>query len=604
MMKNRMMWLGTVTALAVVLLACATPQASPPRLEIALGAGASFSANTLGPAAILSPDGTVIAFVAQKAAGEKPQLYVRRLDQSGELVLPGTEGVDSPFFSPDGKWIAFFADGKLKKTSLGGGDPITICNACTANTNARGGSWAEDGTIFFAPAARAALLRVPSAGGSSAPLTTLDTTTGEVTQRWPQALLGGKAVMFTANSQTGDFEDANIVVQSLPDGPRKIVQRDGYFGRYLESGHLAFMHGGTLFVAPFDLTRLEVTGKPVPALEGVEAMPAFGGAHLAFSARGGLVFVPGRDMGLTVPIQWMDRQGATTPMRAMPAFYNHPRFSPDGRRLAVEIREGRQVDVWVYERERDKLSRLTFDGGDNRYPAWTPDGRRVTFASARGGNAMRNLYWQRADGIGKAELLTRSKNAQVPMSWHPTGRALAYGEENPESRADILILPVEGDEASGWKPGKPTIFLASPFDEWGAAFSPDGRWLAYASNESGRPEVYVRPFSGSGEKMQVSTGGGMHPTWSRNGKELFYQHASDWTLMVATYVAEGDSFRAEKPQKAGRLPRRGMGMPGFDLHPDGQRFAVLMAAQEPTEARQDHIVLIPHFIEELRRIAP
>ena len=343
---------------------------------------------------------------------------------------------------------------------------------------------------------------MPSAGGSPAPLTRLDTATGEVTQRWPQALLGGKAVMFTSSSQTGDFEDANIVVQSLPDGPRKIVQRDGYFGRYLESGHLAYMHGGTLFVAPFDLTRLEVTGKPVPAVEGVAGFPAFGGAHFSFSARGALAFVPGKVPDLTVPIQWMDRQGTTRSMRAVPAFYNHLRFSPDGRRLAVEIREGRQVDVWVYEWERDKISRLTFENGDNKYPEWTPDGRRITFASTRGDKATNNLYWQRADGTGEAEPLTRSKNAQVPMSWHPTGRVLAYGEQKTESRWQIMLLPLEGDEVSGWKPGTPTIFLA---DGWAAAFSPDGRWLAYQSNESGRPEVYVRPFSGSGE-----TDAGLH----------------------------------------------------------------------------------------------
>jgi eukaryotic-like serine/threonine-protein kinase len=299
----------------------------------------------------------------------------------------------------------------------------------------------------------------------------------------------------------------------------------------------------------------------------------------------------------------MDRQGATRSLRAVPAFYNHPRFSPDGRQLAVEIREGRQVDVWVYEWERDKISRLTFEGGDNRYPEWTPDGRRVTFASIRGDNAMLNLYWQRADGTGEAEPLTRSKNAQVPMSWHPTGRVLVYGEQNPESRSDIMMLPLMGDEGSGWKPGTPTILLASPFDEAGAAFSPDGRWLAYHSNESGRMEVYVRSYSGSGEKTQVSTGGGMYPSWSRNGKELFYQQVSDWTLMVATYATEGDSFRAEKPQHAGHIPRRGHGMPGFDLHPDGQRFAVLKATQELTEVRRNQVVLIPHFIDDLRRTA-
>ena len=303
--------------------------------------------------------------------------------------------------------------------------------------------------------------------------------------------------MFTANSQTGDFEDGYIVVQSLPDGPRKIVQRDGYFGRYLESGHLAYMHGGTLFVAPFDLTRLEVTGKPVPALEGVAGFPEFGGADFAFSARGAIAFVPGKGLNLTVPIQWMDRQGATRSMRAVPAFYNHPRFSPDGRRLAVEIREGRQVDVWVYEWERDKISRLTTEGRDNKYPVWTPDGRRVAFASTRGDDASPNLYWQRTDGTGEAVRLTRSKNAQVPMSWHPTGRALAYGELNPEGGGEIMILPLEGDEVSGWKPGTPTIFFASPFNEWGAAFSPDGRWLAYTlqrvwAQGSVRPPVQRR----------------------------------------------------------------------------------------------------------------
>lgn len=622
MMKNRLIWLGMVPALGAALLAAATPRSpleergttgstapapqipTPARLSIELGADASFAANTLGPAAILSPDGAVLVFVAQKAAGEKPQLYVRRLDQSRDMALPGTEGADSPFFSPDGKWIAFFADGKLIRTPVGGGAPVTICSACSAKGNARGGSWAEDGTIFFTPAPRAALSQVPSAGGSPSPLTRLDAATAELTQRWPQALLGGKAVMFTANSQTGDFEDANIVVQSLPDGARKIVQRDGYFGRYLESGHLAYMHGGTLFVAPFDLTRLEVTGKPVPALEGVAGFPEFGGAHFAVSASGALAYVPGKGVGLTVPIQWLDRQGATLSLRAVPAFYNHPRFSPDGRRLAMDIREGRQVDVWVYEWERDKISRLTSESGDNKYPEWTPDGRRVAFASTRGDKVTNNLYWRRADGSGEAEPLTRSKNAQVPMSWHPTGRVLAYGERNPESRGDIMMLPLEGDEVSGWTPGTPTVFLGSTFEEWGAAFSPDGRWLAYQSNESGRIEVYVRPFTGSGEKTQVSTGGGLHPTWSRNGKELFYQDASDWTLMVANYVTEGDSFRVEKPQQVGRLPRRGMGMPGFALHPDGQRFAVLKAAQEPTEVRQNHVILMPHFFDELRKIAP
>lgn len=258
-MKHRVSWLGTVAALGMAALAVGTPQSShrergatgatapppqaamPLRLSVELGADASLLAYSLGPG------------------------------------------------------IGFFADGKLKKIGVGGGAPVTLCDA----GNARGGSWAEDGTILFTAAPRAALLRVPSAGGSPEPLTRLDTATGEVTHRWPQALLGGKAVLFTAHSRTHDFEDANIVVQSLPDGRRKVVQQGGYHGRYLESGHLAYMRGGTLFTASFDLGRLELTGQPVRALEGVAGLSEAGGANFAFSSRGALAFVPGQGIGAT-----------------------------------------------------------------------------------------------------------------------------------------------------------------------------------------------------------------------------------------------------------------------------------------------------------------
>jgi len=576
----------------------------PERLRLEMGADASFSATSLGPVAILSPDGSMLAFVAQKADGEKTQLYVRRLDQPRATPLSGTEAADSPFFSPDGKWIAFFASGNLKKIAVDGGAPITICSVGGAEGNSRGGSWADDGSIFFAPGPRTPLFWVSSSGGSREPLTKLDTATGEVTQRWPQALPGGKAVMFTANSQTGDFEDGYMVVQSLPDGPRRIVQRNAYSGRYLGSGHLVFMHGGTLFAAPFDLGRLERTGEPVPVQKGVAGMPAFGGAHFAFSTRGALAFVPGQGEGFNVPIQWMDLQGGMQPLRVVPAFYNHPRVSPDGRRLVVEIREGRQVDVWIYDWERGQISRVTSEPGQNKYPVWSPDGQAIAFASNRRDKATLNLYWQRADGTAKAEPLTESRNRQDPTSWHPSGKFLAYEEERTQGVADIMILPLEGDEESGLKPGKPTVFLDSAFSEGHGVFSPDGRWLAYHSNESGRMEVYVRPFPGPGEKKQVSLGGGMYPAWSRSRQELAYQNAADWTLMIAAYGTEGDSFRVEKPRSVGRIPRRGLGMPGFDLHPDGQRFVVLKTTEDPTDAGQDHMVLIEHFFDELRRVAP
>jgi hypothetical protein len=601
--------LALISTLATCAINATAATPPPSRLQsfphrtIELDANLSLSPTSLGPAAILSPDGTVLVFVAHSADQKRLQLYVRKVDQPHAAPLAGTEGADSPFFSPDGKWIGFFADGKIKKIAVGGGDAVTICDACTGRDNSRGGSWAEDGTILFAPFPRSALFRVPSAGGSREPLTKLDSAVGEVSQRWPQALLGGKAVMFTANNLTGDFEDANIVVQSLPNGPRKIVHRGGYYGRYLESGHLVYMRGGTLFVAPFDIGRLELTGKPVPALEGIGGASSFGVADVSFSSRGALAFVPGQGIPLIVPIQWMDFKGGPQPLRPVPAFYNHPRFSPDGTQLALDIREGGRTDVWVYEWERDKMSRLTAGAGDNKIPVWTPDGARIAFSSTRRNNSTLNLYWQRADGADKAEPLVPSEYEQMPVSWHPTGKFLAYAELHPGTGWDLMMLPFTGDDAAGIKPGKPTVFLASSAEEMNATFSPDGRWVAYNSNESGKAEVYVRPFAESGEKQPVSLGEGLYPMWSRDEKKVFYQNTEDWTLMVGAFSVQGESFRAEPPKMVGKIPRRGHGMPGVDIHPDGKRFAVMQATDGSTEVRQNRVTLIPHFFDELRKIA-
>jgi serine/threonine-protein kinase len=408
--------------------------------------------------------------------------------------------------------------------------------------------------------------------------------------------------MFTANNQTGDFEDANIVVQSLPDGPRKIVQRGGYYGRYLDSGHLAFMRGGTLFVAPFDIASLELTGEPVPAIKGIGGSSAFGGADLSFSSRGALAFVPGAGIPLVVPIQWMDFHGAAQSLRSVPAFYNHPRFSPDGSKLAMDIREHGQYGVWVYEWQRDKMSRLPGDAGENKIPVWTPDGARIVFASSRRDNAIHNLYWQRADGADHAELLLQSEFEQMPTSWHPSGKFLAYGELHPDAGSDIMVLPFEGDEVSGRKAGKPTVFLATSFEEASAVFSPDGRWLAYHASDSGKLEVYVRPFPGPGEKQQVSLGGGMYPMWSRD--KLYYQNTSDWTLMAANYSVDGTSIRAEAPKVVGNIPRRGHGMPGLDIHPDGRRFAVLKAVEGSSDVRQNRVTIVPRFVDDLQKMPP
>ena len=596
---------GFALAVSLALWAPWRPAATsfpPLRLNAELDADGSL-AIALGPrsgsVAALSRDGQMLAFVASRNSGTVPQLWIRRLDQLQATPLAGTENAHDPFWSPDGQWVGFFANGRMEKIALSGGAAVTLCDA----PEPRGGTWADDGTIVFTPSASngANLLRVSSAGGQPEPLIPL--ARGETTQRWPQWLPGGKAILFTSHTTvSANYDDANIVVQVLPNGPRTIVQHGGYWGRYVSSGHVIYVHAGTLFAVAFDLSRLEPHGQPVPVIENVRSNPGTAGAQVAVSNNGTLVYL-GEGTSADAPVNWMDRDGKITPLRATSALWSNPQFSPDGRRLALEIADGKQAHVWVYDWARDILTRLTFDPALEQKPVWTPDGRRIVFATNRGKGAS-NLYWQQADGTGQVQRLTDSPNNQTPASWHPTGKFLAFVENIPQTTLKVMILPMEGDDASGWKPGKATAFLNTlntPFAEGEPMFSPDGRWIAYLSNESGLREVYVRPFPGPGGKSQISTGGGENPTWSRARQELFYGTA-DRRIMVVPYTVDGDAFRAEKPQpwsdgRYGQRPRQR----SFDLHPDGNRFVV--GPDTEATAKQDHVTFIFNFFDELKRLA-
>jgi Tol biopolymer transport system component len=572
------------------------PQALPAvRLSAEIGVDASVF-TTLGPALVLSPDGTRLAFVAS-GADQKRRLYVRSLDQLQATALSSTENARDPFFSPDGQWLGFFADGKLKKMSVQGGAAVTLGDV----VDDRGGSWGEDGTIVFSKGG-SALSKVSSAGGTPQPLTTLDQQAGEITHRWPQVLPGSKAVLFTGGIGA-NFEGAEIAVYSMASGQRKTVQRGSFYARYLPSGHVVYMHEGTLFAVPFDLKRLEVTGQPAPILEDVVTNAA-AGAQFSFSENGNLVYVAGRARDQNVSISWMDHEGKFTPLREAPGGYYNPAFSPDGKRLALQINDGKRSDIWVYEWERDSLTHLTFGGEGNSYPVWTPDGQRIVYSSIEKGGAP-NLWWIRTDGAGDAQRLAESKSQQYAGSWRPDGKVLAFNQFNPGTGNDIMTLPIEGDEKSGWKPGEPKPFVNSAFDEREPAFSPDGRWLAYMSTESGSFEVYIRPFPGPGGKWQISTGGGGYPKWSRNGKEVFYR-TQDNKIMAVTYTASGNSFSADKPQlwSPGQFTDRGFGFSNFDLHPDGKRFAVLKAPGAEQAAAVNKVNFIFNFFDELRRKVP
>ncbi len=572
-----------------------TPLRTPRTLLASVGADGSLPIDS-GASAILSPDGATLAFVAQQSG--QTRLFIRKLDQLQATALRGTEGATSPFFSPDGQWIAFFSDLKLKKVSVTGSAAVSLCDA----PSGLGGAWGDDDTIIFTPAiANSPLMRVSAAGGIAEVFGTFTPGTGN--QRWPQALPAGKGVLYTEYSGTDAFDDATIVAAPLSGGMPKVVVRGGYYGRYVPSGHLVYMRQGRLLAVRFDLDRRETIGQAVPALERVIASSnRNGSAQLAFSAEGTLVYVPGTAATAANPIDWLTRDGKTSVLRATKADWGSPKFSPDGQKLALEIFDGKKHDIWVYEWARDALTQLTFDAGsDNRWPVWTPDGRRIVFSSGQ----ETGMYWVNADGTGDLTRLTETTGA--PWSWHPSGKFLAFMQvPHGERQSDLMILPMKGDATSGWTPGTPVVFLSTPAVEGFPVFSPDGRWIAYFSNEAGDGtyDVYVRPFPGPGGKWRVSTEGGRFPLWSATTHELLFVTRGG-TVMFAPYTVVGDSFRADTPQIWAPMNIRGFttGNGAYDLHPDGQRLAVL-AAQDQSNIVQDKVVFVFNFFDYLRKIAP
>jgi Tol biopolymer transport system component/predicted Ser/Thr protein kinase len=563
----------------------------------------------LGPDAVagqfttteISPDGARLVFPVKNPEG-KQALATRLLSETKHVVLSGTENGRDPFFSPDGKWIGFFADRKMKKISVHGGAPVVLCDA---SPNPRGASWTEDGNIIAGLNTLGSLSRVPAEGGTPQPVTKLQA--GALTHRWPQALPGGERVLFTVSSTIVSFEDASIAAVSLKTGEIKILVRGGYFGRYLPTGdttgHLVYVHEGVLFGVPFDPTRLELRGTAVPLLEDLAADPNSGGGQFSFSESGTLAYRAGKTSAQGWPVWWLDSSGKTEPLISQPSFYTTPRFSPDGGRLALVQVSGNDREIFIYDSQRDTMSRLTFNAALPGYPVWSPDGKHIVFYfSSPGGYS---LGWIRADGSGETQRLLDRKNLVSPVSFFSDGRRLAYHEADPDSSNDLWTLPLDVSDPDHPTPRKPELFLRTPSNERDPAVSPDGRWIAYKSDESGRNEVYVRPFPGPGGKAQISNTGGQLPIWSRNGRELFFQNR-DNRIMVTDYKVLGDSFIPDKPhlwvdQKLHDIH----GLLNYDLAPDGKRFAIFPEMKAPVEERGDlHVAFLLNFFDELRRRVP
>jgi serine/threonine-protein kinase len=467
-----------------------------------------------------------------------------------------------------------------------------MCDA----TQGRGGSWSEDGNINAALGPIGGLLRIPSAGGPPTPATDLQN--GEQTHRWPQILPGGKAVLFTASANATAFDTANIEVMSLADHSRKTLVRGGTFGRYLPSGHLVYVNRGTLFAVPFDVDRLEVHGTPAPVLDQVGYNAGQGSAQFDFSQTGTLIYRSGGAGGGLLTVGWLDSAGKTQPLLAKPGNYGRPSMSPDGQRLALEVTEGSGTDIWVYDWQRDTMTRLTFTGNAN-LPLWSPDGRYIAFRVLGEG-----MYVIRSDGSGKPEPLTQSKNPQYPWSFTPDGKRLVFSEQDSKTARDLWTVPLESD-SGGLRGGKPEVFLQTPRNEEDPALPPDGRWMAYVSDESGTYQVYVRAFPDKGGKWQISNNGGHFPMWSRTGHELLFE-ALDNHIMVAAYTEKGDSFVADKPRAWSEKQIGGViGNKNVDLAPDGKRIVALMPVEtEEAQKARNHVTFLMNFFDEVRRKVP
>ncbi len=571
-----------IVGITVWMLKPASPAKQVSRTVIALSPGDQLAALDF-PAVAISPDGTQIAYVATHAGTR--QLFLRALDSLESRPLADTEGANTPFFSPDGQWLGFVTGGTLKKISVSGGTPVTLGTAPFP----AGASWGSNGTIVFAPGTASVLEQISDAGGAQHALTHLDQ--GTIDHRWPEMLPGSEGVLFDV--MVGGPTDQRIVMQSLSSGRPAVAgeRRDlipgGTVPHYATSGHLIYAQGGNLMAVPFDPGRPVIAGAAVPVAAGILQTGLNGGVQYALSDTGSLVYIPGGNLA-EERLVWVNRNGTEQALPAPPRAYANPRISPDGRRVALQVAE----QIWLYDFARDTMTRLTFDG-NNVVPVWTPDGKRVAFQSDKEGPL--NIFWQPTDGSGGIERIATDEYTKVPRSFSPDGQLLTFMEVSPTTGRDIWVLRM-GDH-------KAQPFLRTQFNESVPAFSPDGHWLCYISDESGRVEVYVQPYPGPGGKYQVSTEGGTEPVWNPNGKELFYRSGDK---MMAVEISTQPSFSAGKPKMLFQGPYlpTPLTFPSYDVSPDGQRFLMLKANERISSSSLTQIVVVQNWFEELKRRVP
>jgi Tol biopolymer transport system component/predicted Ser/Thr protein kinase len=532
----------------------------------------------------ISPDGTQFVY---RMGG---RLCKRSMNSFTAEAIPGTDGGVNPFYSPDGRWIGFYSDGKLKKVSLSGGMPLDVSDVM----GNRGAAWTKDGRIVFAPATRGGLVWSSEDGGSRHQLTTIDSARHERTHRWPQILPDGKTVLFTVGTMDSPdyYEDATIAAVNIETGERKAVMKGASTAYYLHTGHLLYSHAGMLFAAPFDAAQCEVKGTAFPVLDSVSGDAIIGASNYAVAGNGSLAYVPGSSGHLNRTLVLVDRNGTLSTLPVPVQAYMELHVSPDGKRVAVAIGSAKLAkdhDIWLYDMNGHSMSRFTF-GGINRSPVWSPDSRRIAYSSNEAGNP--KIIIRDADGSGASEEIPMTYDRTYLMCWSRDGSMIIFSGIRDSSGEDILVLPMNGDR-------RPWVFLGSRFDEAQASLSPDGRWLAYVSNESGSNQVYVRPFPRGEGKWQISTDMGAEASWSSDGKTLFYKSQSELrTVGIASSKAMIVGETRVLVKDFARILFESM--IDFDPTPDG-KYLICTRTAEGNDTQQINVVV--NWFEEVKQKA-
>ena len=562
-------WVGIATVLLLTTIAFAAlwvvsfnrpVQPAPPEIRVEVNTPSTDDPLSFA----ISPDGRRLVFSASNEG--KSQLWVRPLDSVAAQALAGTDGARYPFWSPDSASVGFFADSKLKRVDILGGAPLALANAVAG----AGGAWNRDGTILFAPTGANPLSKVPAAGGEPVVVTQLEA--GQASHVFPQFLPDGRHFIYFVVGGPGQ----GVYASSLDGGaPKRLTNADAP-AVVSPSGFLLFVRRTTLFAQAFDFQRQELSGNPFPVAE----QAAFDRSLApGYSASADIVVYRTGSIVRAQQLTWLDRSGQSVGTIGAPdsADLTNAELSPDGTRVAVWRLVSGNADVWFVDAERGVPTRFTFDAASDAYPVWSPDGNRVVFASTRKGAY--NLYWKLSSGAGADELLLESAQGKVPTDWSRDGRFLLFRSNDPQTGFDLWVLPLSGDK-------QPIPFLRTPFVERDGQFSPDGKWIAYQSNESGQFEIYVQPFPGPGEKFRISANGGAQPRWDTNGRELFYV-SLDGKMMAAPVklLPDGQSLETRTPAALFPVRIAGGPLPGsfnqqYAVSSDGQRFLANLAADE------------------------